>query len=98
MALHKLATCLHLLKRPAEAENQFQCALSIAEYLVGQHGPQIVDVSYHLASLGHFYRKERRILEAEPCFERALSAAERGFGRRHVNTATRISDFGSILR
>lgn len=47
-----------------QALEQFQCALSIAEYVVGQHGPQVVDVSFHLASLGHFYRKEGRVAEA----------------------------------
>jgi len=98
MKLHRLAICLHKLQRSEEALQNFQCALSTAEFIVGQHGPQVVDVSFHLSSLGHFYRKEGRRDEAQVCFERALHAAERARGRDHEDTAARISDLGSIMR
>jgi len=111
MALHELAKVTHEMAcrrrhtwgalnaagELQQAERLYQCAVTAAEGLAQQHGPQEVNTPFHHSSMSRFYLKEENLEMAEKIAKNAIQKANRVWGEDHVETQECLDALADIL-
>lgn len=82
------------VRHHAEAEEQFQAALDVANTLPDDD-PRLATSLSNLAAL---YHAQKQYAQAEPLYERLLSLRERLSGSMHPQVAEVLEDYAALLR
>ena len=77
-----------------DAERHFQLALTEAE----KEGPFCAKVATSLVNLANTYRQQGKYAEAEPLYQRAIVAKEKGVGPLHKEMIPIFENYAKMLK
>ena len=80
--------------KAGEAERHFQLALTEAE----KEGSFCAKVATSCINLANTYRQQGKYLEAEPLYQRAIIAKEKGVGPLHKDMVPVLENYAKMLK